>query len=94
MSNSNSKDLDVRHHPLRELVRQGDISVNHGPSEYQDVDILTEVSAFDLFSIRRRFSTNLRDQKSCDLADRQVDVCLCLYVFSSVDTAGGLYQFQ
>ena len=32
-SNSNSKHIDVRHHFLRELVRQGDIIVNHVPSE-------------------------------------------------------------
>ena len=34
VSNSNSKHIDVRHHFLRELVRQGDISVVHVPSEY------------------------------------------------------------
>ena len=34
VSNSNSKQIDVRHHFLKELVRQGDISVNHVPSEY------------------------------------------------------------
>ena len=34
VSNSNSKHIDVRHHCLSELVRQGDISVNHVPSDY------------------------------------------------------------
>ena len=34
VSNSNSKHIDVRHLFLRELVRQGDIIVNHVPSEY------------------------------------------------------------
>ena len=34
VSNSNSKHIDVRHHFLRELVRQGDIIVTHVPSEY------------------------------------------------------------
>ena len=34
VSNSNSKYIDVRHHFLRELVRQGDIIVNYIPSEY------------------------------------------------------------
>ena len=33
VSNSNSKHIDVRHNFLRELVRQGDIIVNHIPSE-------------------------------------------------------------
>ena len=61
VSNSNSKHIDVRHHFLRELVRQGGITVNHLPSEYQHADILTKVLAFDLFAIHRRFSMNLSD---------------------------------
>ena len=52
--NSNSKHIDV-HHLLRELVRQGDIIVNHVPSEYQHADILTKVLAFDFFAIHRHF---------------------------------------
>ena len=55
VSNSNSKHIDVRHHFLRELVRQGDISVSHVPSEYQHADILTKALAFDVFAIHRRF---------------------------------------
>ena len=61
VSNSNSKHIDVHHHFLRELVRQGDIVVNHVPSEYQHADILTKVLAFDLFAIHRRFLMNLSD---------------------------------
>ena len=61
MSNSNSKHIDVRHHFLRELVRQGDISVNHALSDYQHADILTNILAFDLVTIHRRLSMNLRD---------------------------------
>ena len=61
VSSSNSKYIDVRHHFLRELVRQGDGSVNHVPSEYQHADILTKVLAFDLFAIHRRFLMNLSD---------------------------------
>ena len=53
--NSNSKHIDVRHHFLRELVCQGDISVSHVPSEYQHADILTKALAFDVFVIHRRF---------------------------------------
>ena len=59
VSNSNSKHIDVRHHFLRELAHQGDIIVNHVPSEYQHADILTKVLAFDLFAIHRRFLMNL-----------------------------------
>ena len=61
VSNSNSKHIDVRHHFLRELVRQGDIVVSHVPFEYQHADILTKVLAFDLFAIHRRFLVNLSD---------------------------------
>ena len=61
VSNSNSKQIDVRHHFLRELVRQGDISVNRVPSEYQHADILRKVLAFDFFAIHRRFFINLCD---------------------------------
>ena len=61
VSNSNSKHIDVRHHFLRELVRQRDISVSHVPSKLQHADILTKVLAFDLFSIHRRFLMNLSD---------------------------------
>ena len=39
VSNSISEYIDVRHHFFRELVLQGDISVNHVPSEYQHADI-------------------------------------------------------
>ena len=55
VSNSNSKHIDVRRHFLRELVRQGDISVNHVPSESQHTDILTKALAFDVFVIHRHF---------------------------------------
>ena len=75
VSNSNSKHIDVRNHFLRELVRQGEIIVNHVPSEYQHTDILTKVLALDLFAIHRRFLMNLSDQWSCDLVDQQVNVC-------------------
>ena len=92
VSNSNSKQIDVCHYFFRELVRQGDISVNHFPSEYQHADISRKVLAFDFFAIHRRFFINLCYLWSCDLVDWQ-DI-VCLYVFSSVDTAGGLFQFQ
>ena len=58
VSNSNSKHVDVRHHVLRELVRQGGVSVSHVPSEYQHADILTKALASDLFVVHRRFLMN------------------------------------
>ena len=61
VSNSNSKHNGVRHHFLRELIRQGDIIICHVPSEYQHANILTNVLAFDLFAIHRRFLMNLKD---------------------------------
>ena len=61
VSNSNSKQIDVRHHFLRELVRQGDIIVDHVPFEYQHAGTFTKVLAFDLFTIHRRFLINLSD---------------------------------
>ena len=59
VSNSNSKHIDVRHHFLTELVRQGDFSVSRVPSECQPADILTKALAFDVFAIHRRFLMNL-----------------------------------
>ena len=59
LSYSNSKHIDVRHHFLRELVRQGDISVSHVPSEYQHADIFTKASVFDVVAIHSRFLRNL-----------------------------------
>ena len=50
VTNSNSKNIDVRHHFLRELVRQKNIKVVQAPSEFQHADILTKVSAYDLFA--------------------------------------------
>ena len=77
VSNSYSKHIDFRHHFLRGLVCEGDISVVHVPSEYQHADVLTKVLAFDLFAIYHRFLVNLSDSCSCDLVDIIVDVCLC-----------------
>ena len=49
ITNSNSKHIDVRHHFLRELVRQRDIKVVQAPSKFQHADVLTKALAFDLF---------------------------------------------
>ena len=59
VTNSNSKHIDVRHHFLRELVRQKDIKVVQVPSGFQHTDILTKALAYDLFAFYRKFLSNL-----------------------------------
>ena len=59
-TNSNSKHIDVRHHFLRELVRQRDIKVVQVPSECQHADILAKALAFDLFAFHRKFLVTLK----------------------------------
>ena len=61
VTNSNSKHIDVRHHFLRELVRQRDMKVVQVPSEFQHEDILTKALAFDLFAFHRKFVLNLKE---------------------------------
>ena len=58
ITNSNSKHIDVRHHFLRELVRQRGIKVVQVPSKFQD--ILTKALAFNLFAFHRKFLLNLK----------------------------------
>ena len=60
VTNRNSKDIDVRHHFFRELVRERDIKVVQVPSEFQHADILTKALAFDLFAFHRKFLMNLK----------------------------------
>ena len=60
ITNLNSKHIDVRHHFLRELVRQRDIKVVQVPSEFQHADILTKALAFDLFAFHRKFLMHLK----------------------------------
>ena len=60
VTNSNSKHIDVRHHFLRNLIRQRDIKIMHVPSEFQHADILTKALAFDLFAFHRKFLMNLK----------------------------------
>ena len=59
-TNSISKHIDIRHHFLRELVRQRDIKVVQVPPEFQHADILTKALAFDLFAFHRKFLMNLK----------------------------------
>ena len=90
VSNSNSKHIDVHHHFLRGLVRQGDIIVSHVPSEYQCADILTKILAFDLFAIHRRFLMNLGDDYGVVVIWWISKLTyVCLHEFSNVGTAGG-----
>ena len=42
ISNSNSKDIDVRHHFLRELVERKETETIHVASQYQHADVLTK----------------------------------------------------
>ena len=64
-TNSNSKHIDVRHHSLRERVRQRDIKVVvQVPSKFQHADILTKALAFDLFVFHRKFLLNLKEDSS------------------------------
>ena len=60
VTNSNAKHIDVRHHFLRELVRQRDIKVVQVPSEFHHADILTKALAYDLFAFHRKFLMNLK----------------------------------
>ena len=60
VTNSNSKHIDVRHHFLRELVRQRDIKVVQAPSVFEHADILTKALAFDMFAFHLKFLMNLK----------------------------------
>ena len=60
VTNSSSKHIDVRHHFLRELVRQRGIKVVRVPSEFQHAEILTKALAFDVFAFHRKFLMNLK----------------------------------
>ena len=60
VTSSNSKRIDVRHHFLRELVRQRDTKVVQVPPEFQHGDILTKALAYDLFVFHRKFLMNLK----------------------------------
>ena len=49
LSSSNSKNVDVRYHFLRELVRRRDLSVKYLRTEDQHADILTKAVARENF---------------------------------------------
>ena len=61
VTNSNSKQIDVRHRFLQELVRQRDIKVVQVPNEFQHAGILTKALAFELcVAFHRKFLMNLK----------------------------------
>ena len=60
VTNSNSKHIDVRHHFLRELVRQRDIEVVRVPSEFQHAEFLAKALVCGLFAFHRKFLMNLK----------------------------------
>ena len=60
VTNSNSKDIDVRHHFLRDLVRQWDSKVVQVPPEFQHADILNKALAIDLFAFHQKLLMNLK----------------------------------
>ena len=59
VTNSNSRHTAVRHHFLREVVRQRNIERVPIPSEFQHADILTKALAFALFVFHPKFLMNL-----------------------------------
>ena len=60
VTNSNSKQLNVRHHSLRELVRQRDINVVQVLSDFHHADVSTKALAYVLFAFHRKFLINLK----------------------------------
>ena len=59
VTNSNSKDIDVRHHFLREPDENGELDIANGGSECQHANLLTKSLAKDAFHCRRNFIMNM-----------------------------------
>ena len=76
------KYIDVRHHFFRKLIRQGGISVNHVPSQYQQANILTKAIAFDVFMITPTFLNGFRClvHFAFGVVDRCLDVCILISI--------------
>ena len=60
LSSSNSKHIDVRYHFLRELVSNGDITVDHIAGKEQCADILTKALDRTSFETHRDFLLGVR----------------------------------
>ena len=57
--NSNTKNVDVRYHFIREFIENGDFSVIHLNSEYQHANMLTKPLDKSSFAFHRDFATNM-----------------------------------
>ena len=63
LDSSRSKHIDVRHHFLRTLTKEGVIEVTHVLSENRHAEILTKALPRDLFEVHRNFALGSRDEK-------------------------------
>ncbi|CAB1096750.1 unnamed protein product [Ectocarpus sp. CCAP 1310/34] len=63
LSSCNSKHIDVRHHFLRNLTKEGVLEIRHVPREVQHADILTKALPRDLFEVHRNFALGSRSEK-------------------------------
>ena len=59
VTNSNLKQIDVRHHFLRERVEQGEFQITHVKSENQHVDFSTKPLPKEAFRFHRNFMMNM-----------------------------------
>lgn len=55
----NSKNIDIRHHFMREHVERGGFKIIHVPSELQHADFLTKPLHYRSFCMHRPFAMNL-----------------------------------
>ena len=61
MSWEQTKNIEVRHHIIKELVGRGVLSVQFTESSRQHADILTKLLGLEAFYKRRVFLINLTD---------------------------------
>jgi len=57
--NSNTKNVDVRYHFIREFIEKGDFSVIHVNSEYQRAEFVTKPLDKSSFAFHRGFVMNM-----------------------------------
>ena len=60
LSSCRRKNIDVRHHFLRNLTEEGVIEITHVPSKEQHADTLTKALPRDLFEVHRDFALGSR----------------------------------
>ena len=63
LSSGRGKHIDVRWYFIRDLVRNGEVTVKHVDSEWQAADILTKPLPLSLFKRHRRVLMNLGDNE-------------------------------